>query len=188
MQWLPIGFSKRSQGINLIQWARLLFSDIRERGWHQLHPWTSMRYSFSSMVLLLLISWALSSEMCSLWWDRTSSISRCFQEAYDCPFPGQSCFLVFIPKAAIRYTFLNLDLIFPTQILFYIIQAKPCTAKPGPASIRPTTRSDTPCQICTKLANIRTVVPYSGRHNTNKYIKCLGFLHSLQKGRNPAWT
>lgn len=118
--------------------------------------------------------------------DRTSSISRCFQEAYDCPFPGQSCFLVFIPKAAIRYTFLNLGLIFPTQILFYIIQAKPCTAKPGPASIRPTIRSDTPCQICTKLANIRAVVPYSGRHNTNKYIKCLGFLHSLQKGRNPA--
>lgn len=93
-----------------------------KKGWHEWHPWISMRYSFSSTALLLLLSWVGSS---GTFWRLYASLTRCFQGSEQILFAlgepclpsGQSCFLVFTLTGAILPTFLTPDTFLCIRVL-----------------------------------------------------------------------
>lgn len=157
----------------------------------------NVREVFLQCLLLIRLSWVGSSETGSFWRLYASSTSRCFQEsewillamrwalpiAWALLFPG-------------LHSYRSTTIHFPDS--WHIPLCKNLTSifyqhKPAQQNVIQHVSSDqfnsvTPRYIWIKLASIYIIVPYAGRHNISRYIGCMRFLHSLQKGRNPAWT
>lgn len=144
----------------------------------------SMRYSFSGMVLLLLLSWV--GPLCQL-----------NQQMLPRKWINPSCDKTALPffwaeLSPDLHSYRSSTTHFPDSwhIPLYkdhvsiLIQHKPDPANPDPACTRPIHYYSHTTQELSLPALV--IVPYSGRHNISRYW-CIRFLHSLQKVRNPAW-